>query len=241
MSAEVEQKRDTGVGGGQIYLEVRCFLIGWHFGLIRIEHTYITGGSDFIWRCAKLIHKSFMSSTTEPQADTKPYTHYDVLQLAPHDFGSLSRDDIKAAYRRALLIHHPDKAPSSGIRSTLKPPTNAPTTRYSIDQIVNAYEILSDPTKRFGYGRILEQSDSYGRQHRNGHEETHIGVESYDLEDLTYNEVKDTWSKGCRCGDERGYGVSESDLDRESQHGEIYVGCRGCSLFIKVQFAVEET
>jgi len=182
-----------------------------------------------------------MSSATDPQALTKPYTHYDVLRLGRRDFGDLSKDDIKAAYRRALLIHHPDKAPNIDSKITLNiRPKDAPTPRYSIDEIIIAYETLSDSIKRAEYDRSLEQRGEYGWK-RNGHNGTHHGVENYDLEDLTYDEVKGTWSKSCRCGDEQGYILTESDLEKESQHGEIYVGCRGCSLFIKVQFAVEAT
>lgn len=173
----------------------------------------------------------------------KQYTHYDVLRLDRDDFSSLSKDDIKAAYRRALLIHHPDKISSDAGRgpSTLKSGSEnvQPKHRYSIDDIVSAYEILSDPTKRADYNRSLGR-DSWKRANDRHNGGTHIGVESYDLEDLTYDEDKGTWSRSCRCGDEKGYVVTEADLERESQQGEIYVGCRGCSLFIKVQFAIEE-
>jgi DnaJ-class molecular chaperone len=175
-------------------------------------------------------------------SDTQPHSYYDVLRLARHDFGALSKDDIRAAYRNALLAHHPDKASGADSKGTLNAnPGKVTTSQYSIDEIVIAYETLSDPVKRVEYDRSLPNIGELGWEKANGHKGTHIGVEAYDLEDLVYAEGKNTWFKSCRCGDEQGYVLTEADLERESQHGELYVGCRGCSLFIKVQFAVEET
>lgn len=34
--------------------------------------------------------------------------------------------------------------------------------------------------------------------------------------------------------------VTEEELEKESAHGEIVIGCRGCSLWMKVLFAVQE-
>ncbi|OAP54974.1 hypothetical protein AYL99_10674 [Fonsecaea erecta] len=187
-----------------------------------------------------------MSSTGAGPVRSRTDTHYDVLQLPrrPEQLDRLSKDDIKAAYRRALLIHHPDKAPSSTKNASLKPQQNngalAPTPIYSIDEIIVAYEVLSDPKRRADYDRILDRAVSFGEKDKGGEKGTHIGVEIYDLEDLRFDESQAVWSKSCRCGDEQGYTVTESDLEKEAQQGEIYVGCRGCSLFIKVLFALEE-
>ncbi|KIW26203.1 uncharacterized protein PV07_09316 [Cladophialophora immunda] len=187
-----------------------------------------------------------MSSAGATQARSRIYTHYDVLQLPrrPEQFDRLSKDDIKAAYRRALLIHHPDKSPSTTTNTSLKTLRNngSPTPRpiYSVDDIVVAYEVLSDAKKRAEYDHTLDHAVSFGREDKSGDKGTHIGVEAYDLEDLRFDEIRSVWTKGCRCGDEEGYTVTESDLEKEAQQGEIYVGCRGCSLFIKVLFALEE-
>ena len=159
-------------------------------------------------------------------------THYDVLQLDRHaDWSRLTADDIKAAYRRALLIHHPDK-------TTVSPgPTKpSPTPIYSVDEIVVAYKVLSDSEKRATYDAALDRREGVIPTAKSAH----IGVEAFDLEDLDYDDTENIWSRSCRCGDERGYILTESDLERESQHGEIYVGCQGCSLFIKVLYGLEE-
>jgi diphthamide biosynthesis protein 4 len=168
-------------------------------------------------------------------AQTLAYTYYDVLALPRRGgtWGFLSKDDIKTAYRRALLVHHPDKA-RTDVGNTSSAREHQP--KYSIDEIVNAYETLVDQEKRAEYNETLDKGT--GKGNVSG---THIGVEVFDLEDLKYDEGKNTWSRSCRCGDEHGYILTEQDLEKESQQGEIYVGCRGCSLFIKVLFSLEET
>ena len=178
--------------------------------------------------------------STKSDINERQHTHYDVLQLNRQESSRLCKDDIKAAYRRALLVHHPDKASNAELKTSLKnPPRNTQTPRYSIDDIVIAHEVLSDPAQRAEYDRTLARSDKLSRTIENGDKRTHIGVESFDLEDLAYDENKNIWTKSCRCDDEQGYVLTESDLEEESHDGEVYVGCRGCSLFIKVQFAVE--
>ncbi|KIX06938.1 uncharacterized protein Z518_04914 [Rhinocladiella mackenziei CBS 650.93] len=167
----------------------------------------------------------------------RQHNHYDVLQLPSYpNRARLSKEKIKAAYHRALLIHHPDKSPNDSLR----PSPGSHKSLYSIDDIVTAYEVLIDPQKRATYDQALAQDEAFGLKRAGGEKGTHIGVEVFDLEDLEYDEVKNSWSKTCRCGDKQGYLLTESDLDRESQHGEIYVGCGGCSLFIKVLFELEE-
>ncbi|KAL2427341.1 Diphthamide biosynthesis protein 4 [Exophiala dermatitidis] len=178
-----------------------------------------------------------MSNTNTPRARGKQYTHYDVLSLSRHPTrNSLPKDEIKAAYRRALLLHHPDKISQSG-RASKASTTARPTPLYSVDEIVVAYEVLADPERRAAYDRALIQEEESEGCDRG----THTGVESYDLEDLPYDETQNIWYRHCRCGDERGYILTEADLEKESEQREVYVGCRGCSLFIKVLFELAET
>ncbi|KIW17457.1 hypothetical protein PV08_04651 [Exophiala spinifera] len=185
-------------------------------------------------------------STTAAAHQKHSHTHYDVLRLSRGaDWSRVSHEDVKSAYRRALLIHHPDKAAQVSFKKQQqqqeqeqqKPPSRNDSPAYSIDDIVVAYEVLADPRKRRMYDETLDKRDG---STLNRKDNTHIGVEAFDLEDLQYDERKNTWSKSCRCGEERGYVLTETDLDEESQDGEIYVGCRGCSLYIKVLFALEE-
>jgi diphthamide biosynthesis protein 4 len=168
-------------------------------------------------------------------------SYYEILQLPPpRSSQTLTKEDIKAAYHRALLVHHPDKATKNvSTKSIAQQSTNA--IFYSIDQIVAAYETLADPLKRSAYNKQFEGiSNGEGVSRPSEEKGTHPGVEALDLEDLSFDEENSTWHHQCRCGNEDGYVVTEAELDSEAEHGEIYVGCRGCSLFIKVMFRVTE-
>jgi DnaJ-class molecular chaperone len=166
-------------------------------------------------------------------------SHYEVLQLRPED--GLPPDTVKQAYHHALLLHHPDKAQQVTSIHTSQS-ASKPSHPISIDQIVQAYTVLSDPTQRESYNAHLKSSTDAHRA------TSHRGIESYDLDDLTYTEHDGvgTWRLSCRydSGDSDGYIVTEDDLERaarEDQDGvlkEILVGCRGCSLFIRVVFAI---
>ena len=180
-------------------------------------------------------------------------THYDVLNL-PRKSG-LTPAEVKQAYHQTLLTYHPDKikqkqdSPSS-TRPISKPAT-ATASVPSIDEIVCAYSVLSDPTKRATYDTTLKAQLTNLAQPRLD-ASGHAGLESYDLEELDYSEEQDTaqgtWSRGCRCGNEQGYVVTEEELEDLSQAyqqdgsggtREVIVGCRGCSLLVRVTYAVE--
>jgi diphthamide biosynthesis protein 4 len=169
-------------------------------------------------------------------------THYSVLGLQRSKSSELSHEDLKSAYRRTLLIHHPDKAASTKPEHELKDSANGRAkSKYTVDEIVTAYEVLADPVKRAGYDRALSTAENGPWTSKNVQNEHHAGVENFDLEDLTYDPDAGQWSKECRCGQKRGYIVTEPDLETESQSGEILVDCRGCSLYIKVLFAMDGT
>lgn len=194
---------------------------------------------------------------------------YEILNLpfptASSQSTTLSKQQLKIAYHKALLKHHPDKALSAGASAVANDHPAATTTTlpsydvnkpprtensaFTIDEITTAYKTLTDPSLRAEYDRGLRLDRSRLGKEKNA--VFHTGLEVVDLEDLTYDENEnengnmvsesgDIWYRGCRCGDERGFQVSESDLEREAEHGEIVVGCRGCSLWIKVLFAVQD-
>ncbi|MCJ1435982.1 hypothetical protein MMC27_005359 [Xylographa pallens] len=156
--------------------------------------------------------------------------YYEVLSL-PDLFPArrlLSQEDIKHAYKRALLQHHPDKSTSPEV---LKP-------RYTIDDITAAYKVLSNPITRSELDRNLQVQ--YLHTSRNT-EVSLSGLETIDLDDLDYNEAEGLWYRSCRCGNQRGYLISEGDLAKEAAYGEIVTGCGGCSLWLKVLFQPADT
>ncbi|KAF2222122.1 CSL zinc finger-domain-containing protein [Elsinoe ampelina] len=162
--------------------------------------------------------------------------HYTVLGLShrQHD-PHLNAQDVRKAYRQALLKHHPDKVDSGqnehgmvgmaarGARGDAK---------YTIDQITTASSVLSDATLRAEYDRLLRQQ---GRD--TDAVKFFTGLDTVDLDDLDDDETQGIWFRGCRCGDDRGFIVSEDDLEAATG-GELVVGCKGCSLWLKVLFSV---
>ncbi|RPA90803.1 hypothetical protein L873DRAFT_1848633 [Choiromyces venosus 120613-1] len=127
-------------------------------------------------------------------------THYEILSLpapAPSSSSSdsaLTPEALKKAYRKALLHHHPDKSPS--------PQTK---TFFSIDQITTAFTVLSNPASRSKYDQELHrQATTTG----NGRV-----LQTVDLDDMQYDEGKEVWWRGCRCGEERGFVVTVGDLE----------------------------
>ncbi|KAJ5175102.1 uncharacterized protein N7482_000979 [Penicillium canariense] len=188
--------------------------------------------------------------------------HADYYQILGIPFtgssAGLSKQQIKLAYHRALLKHHPDKAGAvaqdAGIRGSAssdgfltRSGEDASRQRaYTIDEITTAYKALCDPTLRAEYDRALRLDRLKVAEREKTGDVFHTGLEVVDLEDLACDEhgADDgpgaCWYRGCRCGDERGFSVTEEDLERESEHGEIVIGCRGCSLWLKVLFAIED-
>jgi len=161
--------------------------------------------------------------------------HYQILDLGSKRYDeALSVQEVKQAYRRALLLHHPDK--DSG-----RPAVAAPQHAVSVDSIALAYKTLVDPTLRADYNRALSFS---GIQRSGGvlaEKMMHrTGLETVDLDSLEFHESDRMWSRSCRCGDDKGFVATEMDLEKQVDEGELTIGCRGCSLWLRVLFSVED-
>ncbi|KAG0124793.1 Diphthamide biosynthesis protein 4 [Tuber indicum] len=163
-------------------------------------------------------------------------THYEILSLPP-SLQNLASGAIKKAYHRALLDHHPDKSSPQKTRSK---PT------FSIDQITTAFTVLSDPPQRRKYDQELKNANAGIPPAA-----TAVGkvLQTVDLDDMEYCEEeqqggwKGVWWRGCRCGEERGFVLTEEDLEDgegmgEGDGGEVVVGCVGCSLWVRVVYGV---
>ena len=156
-----------------------------------------------------------------------PQNHYDVLSL---DSGqTLSLDTIKKAYHRALLLSHPDK-------SNIDPPSRP---KYTVDQITHAYRILRDPSERSSFDRSIRLNQQTSAFTKNVPESDPAG-EMVDLDELEYDDQQKLWYRACRCGQERGFMVTEGELEKRTADGEALVGCQGCSLWMKVLFAAQD-
>lgn len=156
-------------------------------------------------------------------------SHYEVLSLPATQplRNQLNEQDIKFAYRRALLLHHPDK-------STPPPTTPSTTTKPTIDQITLAYKTLISPTLRTEYDRTQAFKAPTATL------TSHPGLETVDLDDLLHDDQQNIWYRSCRCGKERAYIITEEELEMNAEEGEIVTGCQGCSLWLRVTFAVAD-
>lgn len=158
-------------------------------------------------------------------------THYQVLNLTPalldsshHDPSSL----IKRAYHRALLQNHPDKSDNHSQRIS--------DILYTVDQISKAFNVLSSFKDRTAYDVSLRVSGSGNTDGT----KFQTGVEDIDLDDLLFDEEKGCWYRDCRCGNDRGYIFTETELDEGGDEDELMVGCLDCSLWLRVHFSTIE-
>lgn len=164
-------------------------------------------------------------------------THYEILSLPPslRESPNISVQTLRNAYRRALLQNHPDK--TSALKTNL---TN--TTKFTVDQISEAFNVLGDTKRRAKYDAELklQHTGASGRARGNEEQGFRTGVEVVDLDDLECEEGEGVWYRSCRCGEEKGFEVREQDLEKVSGEGEseISVGCKGCSLWLRVLFGV---
>src|SRR5690606_30539647 len=81
----------------------------------------------------------------------------------------------------------------------------------------------------------------YGGQHNQGGPGAtsfQTGIENVDLDDLPFDEAQNCWYRDCRWGNDRGFTFAEADLEEAGGAGELLVGCRDCSLWMKVHFAI---
>lgn len=161
--------------------------------------------------------------------------HYTILGVSSPDPSKriVSHQDIKSAYRRALLRHHPDKS-----RIPIKAAPLTP--KYTMDELMLAYKTLINPTSRALYDRSLLTDPSARSVNDIGGERSLPGLETVDLDELAFDNLDGLWYRGCRCGDDRGFVITEDDLEEEVEIGEILMGCRGCSLWLRVTFVLVE-
>jgi diphthamide biosynthesis protein 4 len=152
---------------------------------------------------------------------------YEVLGLVYTPSSPPTPSDIKAAYHRSLLIHHPDKSST--------PTSSKPT----IDAIISAYATLSDTSSRQLYDRTLLTTNP--SLHKSSPANGLTGEERIDLDDMTYDDSSASYIRACRCGDARGHEVREEDLEAEAARGgagEVLVQCAGCTLWLRVEFCM---
>lgn len=168
--------------------------------------------------------------------------------------------ELRQAYKRALLHHHPDKQKKKKPpESTSSPTTYPPAAAATIDEITEAYRVLGNASERAKYDVELRKWKMMNNQHLHQADviitTRHTGMEIVDLEDLDFevgleNEKNENendatatgniWKRACRCGSIPAFVVTEAELEKSADEGELVTGCKGCSLWLKVMFTVDD-
>lgn len=126
---------------------------------------------------------------------------YGTLEVQP----SASIEEIKQAYKRLILIYHPDKAGAANADDEL------------FRTIRFAWDTLSDPEKRRKYDEWLHAAAVIeSRAER-------VEYASLVLQD------NDMLTHPCRCGD-----VYKVNITEFEESGADLIPCNGCSLYVKV-------
>ena len=136
----------------------------------------------------------------------------------------VAQDELRAAYRSALLRSHPDKSTDTTCQSQ---------SGFTVDDVTLAFKTLSDPVKQAKYLREKRLQRQFPET---GSRTLPPNVETLDLDDFLYDEEAGQWTRPCRCGAEQGYLITENDLEDEAHSRAILVGCRDCSIWLQVHF-----
>lgn len=141
------------------------------------------------------------------------HDYYDLLSLS----SNASISEVKTAYHRALLLHHPDKQHS-------REPLKQGRTRYDIDLLKRAFETLANSEERAKYDALRSQRSIGPRP-----------AQVVSLEDFTdLDDGLGTWLYRCRCSG--AYIITERDMES----GQHLVGCSSCSEVVWIGYELVE-
>ncbi|KAG2484231.1 hypothetical protein HYH03_016966 [Edaphochlamys debaryana] len=137
-------------------------------------------------------------------------SHYETLGV-PRD---ASTNDIKDAYRAAVLKHHPDKLAGAdcgnGAEASLADSAD-------FKRVQQAWEVLRDPSQRAAYDSGL----TLAALRATVAFQDELTLDEMDAET---EEGEDVYTYPCRCGDS--YRLRKVDAN---EHPDIAVQCRTCS------------
>ncbi|KAI0686822.1 hypothetical protein BC835DRAFT_1408473 [Cytidiella melzeri] len=134
--------------------------------------------------------------------------YYALLSIPP----SATTAEVKMAYHRALLKHHPDK-------HSLQHRTESHGLRSDIGLLKTAHQILITPELRAKYDARRAAKASPPRP-----------AQVVSLEEFTELEDDLGWAYNCRCSGV--YAITEQEMER----GQHLVGCSSCSEVVWVGY-----
>lgn len=147
---------------------------------------------------------------------------YHILEIQQ----DASQEEVKRAYHRALLRHHPDKKRAEDFAL-------APTVIPAIDTLREAFRILSSPSSRQVYDQTLKLSLSSSQTSKTTPRPANV-VSLDDFQEVRRGDSS-TWTYTCRCGGT--FVMSELLLDEDIH----LVGCDCCSEVVWVGYEVQES
>lgn len=189
------------------------------------------------------------------KTDREP-TLFEVLALSPR---SLDGQDPAAqakvarqAYRRALLKHHPDRqaqktdenAAAASDSSSASASSTGPSQHFTVDQITEAYTVLSDAKKRREYTRTLRSqtrttvsggANLNSKRRRKSSKAS--GADTVVLDDdMSWDGKRRLYYHACDgCGKARGFGLREDEINDDSEdESELVLQCVGCEKSLRV-------
>lgn len=184
--------------------------------------------------------------------DREP-TLFEVLSISPR---SLDGQDptsqakiARQAYRRALLKHHPDRqaqrtdenAAASSDSSSAS--TGSSSQHFTVDQITEAYTVLSDAKKRREYTRTLRSqtkatsSSAANTKTKRRQRSSASEVGTVDLDsDMKWDGKRRLYYRACDgCGEARGFSLREDEIEDDSEEDfEMILECSGCEKSLNV-------
>ncbi|KAJ4406786.1 Diphthamide biosynthesis protein 4 [Gnomoniopsis sp. IMI 355080] len=184
-------------------------------------------------------------ASTDP--DRKP-THFEILSLSARSLDGHEPTEqseiVKKAYRRALLKHHPDKQAQTSAESAdggSSPTAGTHEQHFTVDQITEAYNVLSDGQQRRKYTRSLRAqskatfSSSTSTNIRGSRKSKTAGVETVGLDDLAWSGKRRLYYHACQgCGKARGFTLREDDVEDDDEDYELLIECSGCEKELNV-------
>ena len=146
---------------------------------------------------------------------------------------SASSAEVKAAYHRALLLHHPDKAFANGRQNgILHEASILEDDRPSVSLIRDAYITLSNAASRATYDATVRSSPKNSSFSTTQRPAEVVSLEEFKVVDPEDGKQSDSWSHPCRCGST--YRISEEQMNNDVH----LIGCQGCSEAVWVGYEV---
>lgn len=185
-------------------------------------------------------------------SDREP-TLFEVLSISPR---SLDGQDpasqakiARQAYRRALLKHHPDRQAqktdenAAATSDSSSASTGNSSQHFTVDQITEAYTVLSDAKKRREYTRTL-RSQTKTASSSTTHTKTKrrrrprpSEADTVDLDnDMSWDGKRRLYYRACDdCGKARGFSLREDEIEDDSEEDfEMILECAGCEKSLNV-------